>query len=313
MSGAVEEARDRALRTEAVAIDTADGVTLRGELLFPDGEPLGLALVGHAMMVDRRTMDRPRGEGLGSTLARRGYAALLLDFRGHGESRTERPYTIDHIVRYDVPAFARALPGRFRGLPRFLVGHSLGVNAGLPGLARMGDHGIAAAVAIGLNLWSPRFEPSPVRRAQKRLMLAAWNALALPGAFDPAPLGMGKSKIPRAYVQHFARMYREGRIGSADGTEDYEALLGQLTLPVLVVSGGRDALMANPESVSAYSRLLPRAPLLHRRYVGPGGFEPDHMGLVIDPRARGLFEEICDFLDAVRAGRFPARVSVLPG
>ena len=80
------------------------------------------------MMVDRRTMDRPKGLGLASVLVAHGFAVLNMDFRGHGESvlRTRRSFSFDDIVRNDVPALVFALRDRFPDLPRFLVGHSLG-------------------------------------------------------------------------------------------------------------------------------------------------------------------------------------------
>jgi predicted alpha/beta hydrolase len=251
------------------------------------------------MMVDRRTMDRPTGRGLASALLARGLAVLNVDFRGHGESVLPTPasFSFDDIVRHDVPALVFALRDRFPSLPRFLVGHSLGVNAGLPGLARLPNHGVRAAVAIAPNLWAPKFEPSLLRRMKKRAMVAAFELAALPTGFvDPAPFGMGRSRIPRPYVAQFGKFYREDRLVSLDGADDYEQGLGSLELPILAWSGGGDTLMAHPDAVSEYLRLFTRARVLHRRYVGADGFEPDHMQLVIDERCQPLFEESADFL-----------------
>lgn len=282
-----------------MTLPTADGEELAADLYLPSGRPRGLALLGHAMMVDRRTMDRPKGRGLASALVERGLAVLNVDFRGHGDSvPLARPsFSFDDIVRYDVPALVFALRERFLGLPRFLVGHSLGVNAGLPGLARLSDHDVRAVVALAPNLWAPKFEPSRLRRLKKRAMVSVFELAARPsGFFDPAPFGMGRSRIPLPYVQQFAQFYREDRLVSRDGADDYEQALASLSLPILAVSGGRDALMAHPAAVDEYLKLLSGARVEHRRFVGRAGFEPDHMQLVIDERCHPLFAECADFL-----------------
>lgn len=290
---------------EPIRFETEDGFVLAADWHRPTSAPVGVVITAHAMMVDRRTMDRPRGAGLASVLCDAGFAVLNVDFRGHGESVRPRDphYSFDDIVRYDVPAIVRAAKALDPTLPTFLVGHSLGVNAGLPGLARMGQHGIAGVVAFAPNLWAPKYDPSPLRRARKAAMVASFDLLSRPtGFFDPAPLGMGRSKIPRAYVAQFSRWFREDRLTSADGADAYEALLAQLTMPILAVSGAADALMAHPEAVERYLANFTGAHVVHRRYVGPGGYEPDHMGLVIDPRMRPMFDEAARFLRGLAEG-----------
>ncbi len=288
--------------TERIELVTPDGWTLRGDLHLPAGEPWGLALLGHAMMVDRRTLDRPVGQGLASVLRERGMAVLNVDFRGHGESlRPLSPgFSFDDVVRHDVPTLLGALRDRFPEQPRFLVGHSLGVNAGLPGAGLLGEHGLAGAVALAPNLWAARFEPNPLRRLRKDAMLRAFDLLSRPtGFFDPKPLGMGRSRIPRAYIQQFRGFYRAERLVSADGRDDYEDAIARLRIPLLAVSGGRDTLMAHPDAVDRYLELFRNADVQHLRFIGDDGFEPDHMGIVIDPRARRLFEACADFMREV--------------
>ncbi len=290
--------------TERIELETDDGWTLVGDLYLPSGEPIALALLGHAMFVDRRTMDRPRGRGLASVLASRGIAALNVDFRGHGESRrpTPQPFSFDDVVRHDVPALLSALRDRFPALPRFLVGHSLGVNAGLPGAGLLSDHGLAGAVALAPNLWSRRFEPSLVRAVRKRATLTAFDlASRRTGFFDPSAFGLGSAKIPRAYIEQFLRFWSEPRFVSADGRDDYDRALASLAIPILAVSSAKDGLMAHPDAVARYLRLFRSARVRHCRWVGPDGFEPDHMQIVLDDRSAPLFHEIADFIERVAA------------
>ncbi|MFT7624937.1 MAG: putative alpha/beta hydrolase, partial [Myxococcota bacterium] len=86
-------------------------------------------LVGHAMFCNARTLDRPEGQGLGTTLAHAGFETLLLDFRGHGASApllgpdVDASYD-DYILR-DIPAAVAAARAAFPNLPLALMGHSL--------------------------------------------------------------------------------------------------------------------------------------------------------------------------------------------
>lgn len=70
---------------EPIQTTTDDGWTLHGEGILPDRPPVACAVLGHAMMVDRRTMDRGQA-GLGTTLAERGIATLNFDLREIGRA-----------------------------------------------------------------------------------------------------------------------------------------------------------------------------------------------------------------------------------
>ena len=69
-------------------IQAADGWELELEVEEATGAPVAVAVLGHAMMVDRRSMDRPAGEGFASTLREAGIRVIRFDVRGHGGSAT---------------------------------------------------------------------------------------------------------------------------------------------------------------------------------------------------------------------------------
>src|SRR5512139_2962881 len=110
------------MRSERFSVVTDDGWTLRGDLLLTEGAPRAVVVTTHAMMTDRRSMDRATGSGLASTLASRGFAVLNADFRGHGESREEgRDFDLEAIALHDVPALCDHARRAFPGLPFFWV------------------------------------------------------------------------------------------------------------------------------------------------------------------------------------------------
>ncbi len=278
---------------EAIAIRCDDGWILRGERRPNGGH---VVVCGHAMMVDRRTLDRPSGSGLASALFAHGYDVITVDARGHGESvpRAEQGgrWSYDDVVRRDVPAMIRHARSIARGRRVIVLGHSLIGHAAMIA-AGLGD-APDAIVGYAPNLWAPKLEPSAAARIAKAALLRSWELSMIGrGYFDARSLGMGTDAEPAAYVAQFAAMWRRDRLESPDRSIDYEAALARAALPVLAFSSEGDRLLARPASVAAFVALMRRASVTHRVLRGPSA--PDHMGFVLG--ARGVWEETCRWLD----------------
>src|SRR5689334_16826224 len=119
-----------AAHAEPVLTAAADGWILRGDLLLPGAAPpVAVALLAHAAVASRKTMDRPPGAGLASALLGAGIAAMRFDLRGHGESgpaaREGASFSYDDFVKLDLPAIVAFARTRFPGIPVVVVGHSL--------------------------------------------------------------------------------------------------------------------------------------------------------------------------------------------
>ena len=278
---------------EPIAVETADRWTLRGDRR---GAGPAVAVLGHAMFVDRRTLDRPSGEGLASELVAAGLEVLTFDARGHGQSGpgadTGASWTYDDVVRLDVPAMVAAARSLAGGRPVVLVGHSLIGHAALihAGLepARAAD----GIVALAPNLWAPHLEPSAPRRAAKAAALRAWSAITeAAGCFDPRPLRLGTTPEARGYVAQFRAMWERDRLESPDGEVDYEAALARALVPVLAYSSDADRLFGHPGSVGRFLALMGRAPVEHRRLTLDGG-APSHAGFVTSTASRPIWRDI---------------------
>lgn len=280
----------------SISIRCDDGWILRGERLPGEGP---VVVCGHAMMVDRRTLDRPRGSGLASTLSAHGLDVLVMDARGHGESwpRAEQGgrWTYDDIVRQDVPAMIRLARSIAEGRRVIVLGHSLIGHAAMiaAGLGAAPD----AIVGYAPNLWAPKLEPSRAARLAKSALLSSWMiATSARGYFDAKQLGMGTDAEAAPYVAQFATMWRRDRLASPDGSIDYEAALARAALPVLAYSSEGDRLFARPAAVARFLGLMRSAEVEHRVIRGPRA--PDHMGFVLS--ARDVWDETCRWIgDAV--------------
>lgn len=282
-------------RREAISLRTDDGWILRGERIRGTGP---LVVCGHAMMVDRRTLDRPRGQGLASALGASGLEVAMIDARGHGQSapRAEQGgrWSYDDIVRRDVPAMVRWARSVAGGRKVVVLGHSLIGHAAMIA-AGLGGDVPDAIVGYAPNLWAPHLEPSAMARAAKSALLRAWTAAtAARGYFDARALRMGTDAEAAPYVAQFASMWAHDRLASADGAIDYEAALGRVTIPVLAFSSAGDRLLARPAAVARFLALLTSAPVEHRVVRGLG-----HMGFVTDPRAHDVWEDTGAWIGAL--------------
>lgn len=287
---------------DPIATTTADHWTLRGDRR---GRGRAVLVLGHAMLVDRRTFDRPRGEGMASFFAEAGYEVLCFDARGHGESgpRAEMGgrWDYDDIVRFDVPAMVACARKVARGRPVALVGHSLIGHAALihAGLEPEASSVADAIVALAPNLWAPWLEPSWPRRRLKAAMMHSWVAGSRAfGFFDPRPFGLGTNAEPLPYLEHFLAMWTRDRLESRDGRVDYQRALAAARVPVLGYSSERDTLFARPPCADRFLALMRHADVEHRVWTRRDAYVPTHAGFVVSPRSRPVWEAVDAWLQA---------------
>jgi predicted alpha/beta hydrolase len=298
------------VRRSAFEAKTGDGWTLRGDWLEPEAAPSAVVVLAHAMFVNRRSLDRPAGEGLASTLVQHGFAVQNADLRGHGQSGPRADegasYTYDAFVQHDLPTLVGAARARLPDKPVVVVGHSLGGHAAVISAGIAPDAAPDALVAIATNLWAPQFDRSAVRKFAKKTIFAGWRALAeRKGYFDPVPLRVGINPEPLAYVRHFVRMYDEDRLASDDGAVDYGAALAEVRLPILSVASDGDHLLGHPDCVAAFFRRCVHADVAERRIVDfdHGGRAPNHMTLVTDLASLPIWHEIGRWIEQRVAAR----------
>ncbi|MCA9522527.1 MAG: alpha/beta fold hydrolase, partial [Myxococcales bacterium] len=273
---------------------SVDGYTVGIDQYDGPGEPVGVAIVGHAMMADRRSVERPRGAGLCSTLAGAGFRVYAFDCRGRGDERDRvaqgASWGYDEIVERDIPQVVEWVRQREPSRPLAFVGHSLTAHAGLYWAAGLGsDAPIRAFVAFACNLWNVHDEPSALHWAAKRALLEAWGAVARGVGYFPARrLGIGSSDEPLSYVLDLLRFARTGRIRARSGM-DYTASLQRLSVPVLAFCGTADRLYCRCESARRFLAPIADAVLLEIPEV-------DHMGVIGDRRARHAWRFTAEWL-----------------
>ena len=292
------------MELEPISAQTADGWTLAGDLRLPEAEPVATAVLGHAMMVTRTTMDKPRGQGLASTLLERGFAVLNFDLRGHGQSRpTAREggrWTYHDHIAHDQPAMWAVARERFPNLPLALVGHSMGCETALIASGLYRDEAPDAILGYGPAFWTPSMESSKLMTIVEAGVLVVAEAVALAmGCLDAPRLRLGSAAEPEPFMRHQCKMFFTDRIGSPDGEMDYTEVLALSRTPVRVYSSERDRFWARPVATRRLLAKMIAAPVAQIVLPdGPGRPEPDHMAMVLSPKSRPLWEEGADWLVA---------------
>jgi predicted alpha/beta hydrolase len=295
MVGGAPAAPRAAAPFEAVC---ADGWRLRGEVLAPPA-PRAVAVVGHAMMVDRRTLDRPPGGGLVSHLVTRGIAVVVADLRGHGASGPTAAeggrWGYDDLVEGDVPALLAVARARFPSLPCAAVGHSLFGHVALAHAARHPEAPIAALALLAANIFHRAWRARPLAFVAKAGLIELAALLARGGTFPARRLRLGSYDEPRPYLDDFVRWHRQGEWRSRDGFS-YEAALPRVRVPVLSLASAGDRLYAPPAEARSLVAPLPAACFVEVGRAHGLAIDPSHMGMVLDARARPVWERLARFL-----------------
>lgn len=198
-----------------------------------------------------------------------GYALYAFDLRGHGRSPGPRGYVDSwRDYREDLAAFLARVADREPGLPRFLLGHSMGgvialdyalvhpeglqgVIASAPALGRIALPRALWVLAYALNRLRPRFSV--------RLPLRAGDVTR------DARMVRSIEADPLTHDRGTARLAVELR----HAAQRVEAHAREWRVPLLIVHGGADRLVS-PEGSRRFARrvLFPDRELLEY----PGGY-----------------------------------------
>jgi pimeloyl-ACP methyl ester carboxylesterase len=287
----------------------AGDVTLAGDAYGAPDDPAVVLLHGGGQT-------RHSWQGTAARLAIRGWYAVAVDLRGHGDSdwSPDGIYTADRFAA-DATAIAMAMPSR-----PALVGASLGGISSLLALAADGS----IATALVLVDVAPRVQAAGVRRIRRFMASGlggfdsldqAADAIASYNPHRPRPTDLSglrrnlRQKADGRWYWHWdARMMEPvepPEEAGLDGVpaqryaseERLSAAARRITAPTLLVRGGASDLLTQ-DGVDHFLALIPSA-----RAVDVGG--AGHM--VAGDRNDHFNAAIIDFLEEVRRPGGPRR------
>ncbi len=207
----------------------------------------------------RETMER---------LARAGFAAHALDYRGHGQSDGRRAH-VDDFGEYvaDLESFLERVGGQAGGRKVFLMGHSLG------GLicARwaLGRKGSVAALALVSPFMGMAFEPPRLKALFAKLAdrVVPWlpvsNGLALEGLTHDPEIRRATERDPLYQHTTTPRWFREATRAQREVFER----AAELTIPCQVMGGSEDPI-ADPKAIRRLYEAIGSEPKVFKPYAG---------------------------------------------
>lgn len=226
---------------ESITVGTPDGASLALRVLPHADQAAPVVLVLPAMAI-RAGFYLP----LVTALRAAGLSAAVVDLRAQGDSKPsprEKPrFGYRELIEVDLPAVADALGRRLPRAPLHLFGHSLGGQLSLLFSAAEPDR-VASVTTIGTgSVYWRSFQPS-----RRMTVLAQAQAVGLVCRLCGRwPGGGGIGPMTAGVMADWVRHSRTGRYRPRGSTRDYDGLLRELSLPLLVISLDRDPLGPEP-------------------------------------------------------------------
>ena len=241
-----------------------DNTKLYWQSLVPDGSPTAWVGVVHGYADHsgrfRRVMEH---------LVSQGFGVMAFDYRGHGKAEGKRG-AVNRWSDYvdDLEVFWARLRGVAQGQPTFLLAHSHGALVSLHWVLRRPE-GLK-----GLVLTSPYLKlglkAPPLKLLAGRVLAVLAPALPLPSEIAIDVLSRDEAwQAETAADPLYIRTVTAGFF--AGSTKAQEALEGQgrnITVPLLMVTGGADGLVATPASRAFFETVA--SP--DKTYVEEAGF-----------------------------------------
>ncbi|MFI5606914.1 alpha/beta fold hydrolase [Amycolatopsis sp. NPDC051903] len=248
----------------------------------PDGAQLALRVLAHsdpaapvALILPAMAIKAKFYLPLVKALHAAGLTAAVADLRAQGDSTPKlgegRGFGYRELLEVDLPAVTAELRSRFPQAPLHLFGHSVGGQLALLHAAAEPD-GIASVTTIGTG--SVYWRSFPSRRRLSILATTQWVGLVC-RVRGNWPGGGGIGPMTGGVMADWVRHARTGRYRPRGSSRDYDRLLAELALPLLVISLDQDPL--GPESTVRFlCRRMPAADLTRWHVDASSGLK--HLG-----------------------------------
>jgi predicted alpha/beta hydrolase len=290
-------------------IETPDGWRLSVLDVTPVAKAKLVAIVGHAMMVDRRTVYRADRPSLCGTLADASIRVLVPDLRGHGASGPHAAdggdWTYDDMID-DVGRYISLAQQLEPGVPIVLVGNSLFGHLSLAHVGAIDDAPVAALVGFAVNIWNARWNVGRHRWWLKRGLIALSRPVVERLGYLPTKrIRLGSNDESRDYWRGMMRWVGSDTWTSHSG-DCYAERLAKVERPFLHVLSHGDRLLCRPDDALLFSEALGayREVLLLGDGNSPAalrGLRPGHVEMVSDPACLSLWRHVADWLLATAA------------
>jgi predicted alpha/beta hydrolase len=271
-----------AVRKERLRIPCKDGVELAA-VLVSSPFPRAVVQLNSALGIKKEFYLK-----FAHYLAENGFVALIYDYRGQSESPPQSlrhcTYTYADYVQKDMPAALDYLGERYPGLPKIVIGHSMGGHVGfMPNL-----HKIDALLCIGVGSgyaarfrWTMRLKSwyffhlfAPIS-----VMVCGYVASKAARIMEDIPRNTARSW--RAICQHPDGIFNPALQEKLLPTARFD----QFTCPIAVLWASDDVITTEPNLENYWRHVKSSAGIRFRQFtpsewgvqrIGHYGFFPSH-------------------------------------
>ncbi len=282
---------------EILRVETRDAA--RVDLQLYHGSADKPVVIGFPAMGTKAGYYRP----LAARLRQQGWTAALADLRGHGSHSVRASRTVDFgyadMLQNDWPAIVEAVRSRFSDRPLYLLGHSLGGQLSALHLARHPAAADGLILVASCSVYYRGWAGLDAWKLLAQTQLVGLIARAL-GVFPGDKMGFA-GREARTQMLDWSRQSRTGRYEPQGASENFEALLKEVSVPVLAVSVEGDT-FAPPRAVELLCEKMPAAKLsrLHHPLL-PEIAKAPHFAWARNPT--WLVEQITQWQVASMVGR----------
>lgn len=252
------------------------------------GAPRATIVVSHAMFTSSAYLARPEGRGLCDYLAGAGFRVLRVDLSGYAPAR---PVTRDESAAIGfrlwvddmTEVFSRARAEQPH-LPVYALGHCVG---GLASLVAVGNTPeVDGIITVSPAVWG--FGSSRWQGIRERIIVSMGCALQrLIGRFPSRVVRLGDVDAPIGHLREYRSWMNGKKFQSPTGDLDYEACLGNVRVPHLLVWGIRDRSMSPRGNVAWVADRLGTTTASRMDVSKEAGFpfDGDHVSVIYGKRA----------------------------
>lgn len=226
----------------------------------------------------------------------------VADYPGHGESTPaisrRSTYGYRDLADEWLTATIDAVVERHPGRPVVLVAHSLGGQVAVAHLARHAHPAVRGLVTLGTATPYWRVYDRPLVTLLQTQSVDVVSRVV--GMWPGHRLGFG-GRQPRPLMAEWSRFARHGRL-EPEGSSAYEAAMGSITLPALVIDLANDTL-APASAVDHFAAKLTGAQVQRLHFAkdpGAPGRPVDHFSFARSPEL--IDEVVADFVQACAQG-----------
>lgn len=281
-----------------IQITAADGQVLVGTLYAPAGVPKASVQIHGGIGVKRQFYRH-----FATYLASHGYAVLTFDYRGTGGSRPRTLRGFEARLRdwgqLDLPAALDWMEARYPGLPRYVVGHSMGAQlTGLMHNSRQLDGLVFLSAATGHF----RTFPAPFVLAPIFLLYVFFPVTIPLFGYAPARFVTSGEDLPAGVAREWIDWtLHAGYIKRSVGTSSAQGFhYAEVTAPIRAFAFDDDP-MAMPEISQQFLReyytSAPTEFSVMRASEAPGG-RIGHLGYFRKALADSHWPQVLEWLDS---------------